>query len=141
MTLGVMYLNGQKLVLNGSDIYVGEDCVRPTGVKIPKETAIWEGDYWLTITYSNRFKMDLPLIYNDFDTLAVISGNKRFDGVRQHNGNTEADTEACQLMGLGRSDSGVWRSNDAMSLYLPFIKKLVADNGGKIPYKVINQQP
>ena len=63
-TMGVMLFNGKDDFL-GRKVYVLEDVARPQGVKIPSETAIWEGDYWLTITYSGRFKRDMPLIYND----------------------------------------------------------------------------
>ena len=50
-TMGVMLFNGKDDFL-GRKVYVLEDVARPQGVKIPSETAIWEGDYWLTITYS-----------------------------------------------------------------------------------------
>ncbi len=141
MTLGTLYYKGSPLLLAGNKIYVGEDVARPDGVKIEKETAIWAGDdYFIKMTLSNRFGIVLPLIYNDEESLAVINGAKRFDGVRQHNGNTEADTDACQLMGLGRSNAGVWSSHDALNLYLPWITKLVSDSGGKIPYQIINKQ-
>ena len=78
-TMGIMLFNGKDDFL-GRKVYVLEDVARPQGVKIPSETAIWEGEYWLTITYSGRFKRDMPLIYNDEPTLACISGDKRFDG-------------------------------------------------------------
>jgi len=110
-------------------------------VKIPSETAIWEGDYWLTITYSGRFKRDMPLIYNDEKTLACISGDKRFDGVRQHIGNTDADTEACQLLGYTRNNSGVYESTNCFNLYLPFLKDVIKNQiDKKVKLIITNKQ-
>ncbi len=140
MTLGQMFYKGQPLVLSGSNIYIGEDVARAKGVKIDKETAISEGDYWIDITFSNRFQKDMPLIFNDEVNLLCLDGSKSFSGVRQHSGNTEADTDACQLLGLGRNSNGVWKSHDALDLYIPFLSKLILDARGKIPYQIINKQ-
>lgn len=140
MCTGVLHYKGTPLLLAGNKIYFGEDAARPDGVKIQNETAIWAGEYWLAMTFSERFQKVLPLIYNDEATLACVSGKKQFTGVRQHPGNTEADTEACQLTGLGRNLAGVWQSGDAMKLYLPWITELVKNNGGKVRYQIINAQ-
>ena len=139
-TMGVMLFNGKDDFLSRK-VYVLEDVARPQGVKIPSETAIWEGDYWLTITYSGRFKRDMPLIYNDEKTLACISGDKRFDGVRQHIGNTDADTEACQLLGFVRNKTGVYESTNCFNLYLPFLKDIIKNQIDKrVRLTIINKQ-
>jgi len=139
-TMGYMLFNGKDDFL-GRRVYVLEDVARPQGVKIPSETAIWEGDYWLTITYSGRFKRDMPLIYNDEKTLACISGDKRFDGVRQHIGNTDADTEACQLLGYTRNNSGVYESTNCFNLYLPFLKDIIKNQiDKKVKLIITNKQ-
>lgn len=139
-TMGYMLFNGKDDFL-GRRVYVLEDVARPQGVKIPAETAIWEGDYWLTITYSGRFKRDMPLIYNDEKTLACISGDKRFDGVRQHIGNTDADTEACQLLGYTRNNSGVYESTNCFNLYLPFLKDIIKNQiDKKVKLIITNKQ-
>ena len=139
-TMGIMLFNGNDDFL-GRKVYVLEDVARPQGVKIPSETAIWEGDYWLTITYSGRFKRDMPLIYNDEKTLACISGDKRFDGVRQHIGNTDADTEACQLLGYTRNNSGVYESTNCFNAYLPFLKDVLKSQIEKrVKLTIINKQ-
>jgi hypothetical protein len=66
-----------------------EDKVRPKGEKIYGKTAIPAGTYPIVITYSPKFKRELPLIFN-------IPG---FSGVRIHPGNDENDTEGCILVG------------------------------------------
>ncbi len=140
MTLGALQYKSAPLILDSKPIYIGEDVSRPQTIKIAKETAIWEGDYWIDITYSNRFKRMMPLIYNDRATLRCVSGDKFFDGIRQHPGINEASTEGCQLTGLGRSEWGVSDSHAAFDLYFKFLSDLITQNAGAIPYKIINKQ-
>ncbi len=57
--------------------------------KIKGKTAIPSGMYNVRITYSPRFKKQLPL----------VEGVQGFDGVRIHSGNTAEDTDGCILLG------------------------------------------
>lgn len=68
-----------------------EDKVRnlPTEEKIHGQTAIPAGTYKVTITFSNHFKRELPLLMNV----------PYFEGIRIHPGNDAADTEGCLLVG------------------------------------------
>ena len=82
-TVGDLYVNGVW------ELVTLEDQVRPLGEKVRGETAIPEGTYDLLLTYSPRFKRDLPLLIH-------VPG---FDGIRIHPGNTVEDTEGCILVG------------------------------------------
>lgn len=58
-------------------------------IKVKGETAIPTGIYNISITYSHKFKRDMPLIENV----------KGFAGIRIHAGNTDKDSEGCILVG------------------------------------------
>lgn len=59
--------------------------IEKTGKMIP------EGSYWMKLTYSPKFKKDLPLIWSD-----KVSKNR---GIRVHYGNCVKDTDGCILIG------------------------------------------
>ena len=61
-------------------------------IKIKGNTCIPYGAYNITITYSPRFKKNLPLLNNV----------KGFDGIRIHSGNKPQDTEGCLLPGFNK---------------------------------------
>lgn len=65
-------------------------------------TAIPTGTYEVDITYSPKFKKDLPLVRNV----------KGFDGIRIHSGNTAKDTLGCVL--LGKNDKVGQLSNSRL---------------------------
>ena len=89
-TLGHLYYNKEKFC------YTLEDTVR-RGEKIPGVTAIPEGVYKCKVTYSDRFKRKMILLYNEPD-FSIKSGMMRFTGVRIHGGNRHTDTEGCPLV-------------------------------------------
>lgn len=81
-----------------------EDVVRE--VKIKGITAIPAGTYPITLENSPRFGPG---------TLTVNHVNG-FSGVRIHAGNTEHDTEGCPLVGMVRTEDGIGRSREALTL-------------------------
>ena len=84
-TIGKMYLNGEYFC----DTL--EDAIRP--VKIPNETAIPAGIYKVEVTYSPRFKRNLPLLVDV----------PNYTGIRIHNGSNKDHTYGCILVGFNTS--------------------------------------
>ena len=67
--------------------------------KVPAQTCIDPGVFPVTVTYSNRFKKELPEL---LDTPC-------FSKIRIHGGNTKADTEGCILVGEQSDNVGkIW---------------------------------
>ena len=86
-------------LFDGSDriCFTLEDRVRPGDifqVKIPGKTAIPAGRYRMVITYSPRFKRDLPL----------LEDVPNFTASRIHAGNRAEDTEGCIIVGNAIGD-------------------------------------
>jgi len=80
-----------------------EDVVRKE--KIKHKTAIPEGNYTVSLTYSNRYKKDMPLIWNFQEPLegggtqGIVDNGMIFRGVRIHGGNNIKHTSGCILVG------------------------------------------
>lgn len=85
--------------------------------KIKGETAMPRGLYNVIISFSQRFKRDLPLLEH-------VPG---FTGIRIHPGNTSADTEGCILVGRGKTDKTVTESKIAFNALFEKIRKALGD--------------
>lgn len=92
-TIGLLYADG-KFVCNtledtdrGLTSAMSERQI--ASIKVKGKTAIPTGTYPIIVTYSPRFKKQMPLLCN----------TKNFEGVRIHSGNTANDTEGCILCG------------------------------------------
>lgn len=68
--------------------------------KIKGQTAIPTGTYPVKITYSPKYKKNMPLIENV----------KGYSGIRIHSGNTHKDTEGCVLVGKNKEVGKVLES-------------------------------
>ena len=101
-----------ELTVNGKfECFTLEDKVR--AVKIHGKTAIPAGIYEVVITFSDRFKKQLPLFLNV----------PNFAGIRIHSGNTAADTEACILVGTSKGTDFVGSSRVAFNALFPKLEK------------------
>ncbi len=85
----------------------------PPGEKIPGETAIPFGIYDVILSYSLRFKQELPLLKNV----------PNFEGVRIHAGNTIKDTEGCILVGTDYAGDALLESRKALRKLLIALKE------------------
>lgn len=114
-TIGRLFIDGVEFC------YTLEDVVRPRGVKVYGETAIPEGVYSVAMTYSNRFKELMPLLYNKPDLSVQDGKGVRFDGIRIHSGNTADHTHGCPLLGATKGTDFVGNSKKT---YKEFLKLL-----------------
>ena len=90
-------------------------------IKVKGDTCIPYGTYNVTITYSPRFKKNLPLINNV----------KGFDGIRIHSGNTPQDTEGCLLLGLNKVKGRVVDSKVTVNKFIDIVQKAL-NKGEKV---------
>lgn len=116
-TIGKLYIDGEYFcdTLEDKDRGLTDDMTvsEISKTKIKKETAIPTGTYKVTITYSNRFKKNMPLI-NDV---------KGFEGIRIHSGNTDKDTEGCVLVGFNKVKGNVINSRDTYNKLFSILSK------------------
>ena len=90
-------------------------------IKVKGDTCIPYGTYNVTITYSPRFKKNLPLINNV----------KGFDGIRIHSGNTPQDTEGCLLLGLNKVKGRVIDSKVTVNKFIDIVQEAL-NKGEKV---------
>jgi Family of unknown function (DUF5675) len=121
-TLGDLAIDGEFFC------YTLEDPVRPEGIKIPGTTAIPAGVYPVQITWSPRFRQDMPLLI----------GVPNFTGVRIHPGNTADHTEGCVLVGYERHPDEIRRSRDAYNDLL-FEIQAAREAGEDVLIEILNQ--
>lgn len=125
---------------DGASFFILEDVARAAGVKIPKETAIPDGDYRIRITFSNRFQILTPIIYIQ-DDLSIDDGRgNKWTGVRIHPGNLPADTEGCPLPGRVRQTDRVAESRVAFEDITARITAMLASGLNEVPLRIVNEQ-
>ena len=105
-TIGKLYIDGEYFCDTIEDTDRGlTQTMTDAQVKSKKvygQTAIPTGTYRVIISYSNRFKKQMPLLLN-------VPG---FLGIRIHSGNTEKDTEGCLIVGKNKVVGKVIESKD-----------------------------
>lgn len=116
-TIGELFIDGRKECFILEDTDRGLRDFFTQGLinqqKVKGKTAIPTGRYEIAITWSNRFKQQMPLLL----------GVPGFEGIRIHPGNTAADTEGCLLPGLSKGENTVFRSALA---YASLLAKITA---------------
>lgn len=105
-TIGKLYIDGEYFCDTIEDTDRGlTQTMTDTQIKSKKvhgQTAIPTGTYRVIISYSNKFKRQMPLLLN-------VPG---FLGIRIHSGNTEKDTEGCLIVGKNKVVGKVIESKD-----------------------------
>jgi hypothetical protein len=95
-------------------------------IKVWGKTSIPFGKYEIDITYSPKFKRQMPILLN-------VNG---FTGVRIHSGNTPLDTQGCILVGInnqiGRVNNSTEKYNELFDLLT-----LAKSKGEKITIEII----
>ena len=85
-------------------------------LKSIKPCAIPEGEYRVTMTYSPKYKTQLPLITGD------SRFNSLWQGIRIHAGNTAKDTQGCILVGENQIVGMVINSRITLKTLLTSLK-------------------
>ena len=116
-TIGKLYINDQYFCDTLEDTDRGltysmtEQQIKSK--KVYGETAIPTGTYRIIISYSNRFKKQMPLLLN-------VPG---FSGIRIHTGNTEKDSLGCILVGKNKAVGKVLESRDTYNKLFSILQK------------------
>lgn|SRR5574343_717456 len=84
------------------------------GKKIMAKTAIPRGTYEVIVNYSNRFKVQMPLLLNV----------PNYAGVRIHTGNKAEHTEGCILLGETKGKDFIGMSRSAYSKFMTRLSKV-----------------
>lgn len=105
-TIGRLYIDGEYFCDTIEDTDRGlTQTMTDAQIKSKKvhgQTAVPTGTYKVIISYSNKFKRQMPLLLN-------VPG---FLGIRIHSGNTEKDTEGCLIVGKNKVVGKVIESKD-----------------------------
>lgn len=123
--IGKLYIDGAYFcdtledVDRGLDDKMSEEEIKK--LKVKGETAIPTGIYPVYMTYSPKYKKQMPLVDNV----------KGYSGIRIHSGNTHKDTEGCLLVGKNKEVGKVLESRKTFNaLYRELISykgKIIID--------------
>lgn len=126
-TIGKLYINGVYFCDTVEDKvrdYNKDGDLNDLGeTKVYGETAIPYGTYEVEVTYSPKFKRDLPLIKNV----------PHFEGIRIHRGNYPKDSLGCVLVGENKVKGGVINSTK----YEVELTKILKETKEKITIEIV----
>lgn len=116
-TIGHLYIDGEYFCDTMEDTDRGLTNEMPLSEikkkKVHGKTAIPTVEYKVSMTYSPRFKMILPLLLN-------VEG---FNYIRIHSGNTAENTDGCLLVGLNKIKGRVIDSKKTLEELLDKLNK------------------
>lgn len=117
--IGKLYIDGEYFCDTIEDVDRGlDDKMTVEEIlkkKVKGETAIPTGIYPIYLTYSPKYKKQMPLVDNV----------KGYSGIRIHSGNTSKDTEGCLIVGKNKEVGKVLESRVT---YNALYKELVKTN-------------
>lgn len=125
-TIGKLYIDGEYFCDTLEDTVRDLDKNGQNEDKIWGQTAIPYGRYQVIISYSPKFKKNMPLLLN-------VPG---YEGVRIHSGNTPDDTLGCILVGQNKRIGQVVNSTAAYNELMKRIDE-IADPFEKIYIEII----
>lgn len=115
-TMGLLFIDGIFFCDTIEDKYRGQNL---TTTKVANETCVPYGVYNVKITYSSKFKKDMPQLLDV----------PYFSGVRIHSGNKATDTSGCIIVGVKSKNGEVVESRKT---YNALMRRLETANNIKI---------
>lgn len=117
-TIGNLLVNGKQFCFTLEDTCRDNnrdgDLFDKGEAKIFGKTAIPAGKYKVILSLSNRFKIVLPEVLNV----------PAYEGIRIHNGNTDADTHGCILLGTQKAHDFVGGSRTALEKFMAVLNAI-----------------
>ena len=136
------YLNGTTLgKLSGTDgkylCETLEDICRAWGIKHGGTTAIPVGEYFLTVSMSEKFKRRMVMVYTEANKYELKSNGIAFKGIRMHGGNTNKDTWGCIVVAKNRTGAETIQGSQEANI-TAYVDDLIK-SGYTVKLKVINK--